>query len=296
MGKSPLKYDFLLLLTSAIWGFAFVAQRAGMEYLGPLTFNGIRFALGSLALLPAMILQRKAYLNKSSAFEDRKLFLAGLAAGILVFAGASFQQIGIVYTTAGKAGFITGLYVVIVPFLGLAWKQRTPFLTWIASFLALTGLYFLSVKGNFHMEKGDFLVLISAFFWAVHVQFIAKFSPQMNPLELSFLQFATCSLLSLLSGFTLEKPQIEEIFSASIPLLYAGLLSVGIGYTLQVIAQQKSPPSHTAIILSLESVFAVIGGALILDENLTTRELLGCILMLAGMILSQLTRRTKEGI
>ncbi len=296
MEKSPLKYDLLLLLTSAIWGFAFVAQRAGMEYLGPLTFNGIRFGLGSLALIPAMILQRKAYLNKSSPFEDRKFFLAGLAAGILVFAGASFQQIGIVYTTAGKAGFITGLYVVIVPFLGLAWKQRTPFLTWLASFLALTGLYFLSVRGNFHIEKGDLLVLISAFVWAVHVQFIGKFSPKMNPLELSFLQFATCSALSLISGVALEKPGLEEIFSASIPILYAGLLSVGIGYTLQVVAQQKTPPSHTAIILSLESVFAVIGGALILGESLTNRELIGCALMLAGMILSQLTRRPKDVI
>lgn len=171
MREKAFKYDAVLLLASCIWGFAFVAQKAGMEHIGPFLFNGIRFALGSFVLIPFILWLRKPFLNRKSIFKNRRFIFPGIIAGLLVFGGASLQQIGIVYTTAGKAGFITGLYVIIVPIMGLIWKEKTNFLTWIGSFLAILGLYFLTVKGDFSVNKGDFIVLLGAFIWAGHVHF-----------------------------------------------------------------------------------------------------------------------------
>jgi drug/metabolite transporter (DMT)-like permease len=285
------KSDALLLTTAIIWGFAFVAQRVGMDYVGPFTFNGIRFAIGSLSLLPLVAMSREQRNATNEILPPpglKTILLGGGALGLALFLGASLQQIGLVYTTAGKAGFITGLYVIIVPLLGLIWRQQPRLGTWVGAFLAAIGLYFLSVTEKFSMEFGDLLVLISAFFWAAHVLIIGWLSPRINPIKLAFSQYVACSILSLITASVIEDITLRSIFQATVPILYGGLLSVGVAYTLQVVAQRDAHAAHAAILLSLESVFAAIGGWLILDEIISARGLFGCGLMLAGMLLSQL--------
>ncbi len=291
-----LKSNFLLVLTAMIWGFAFVAQRAGMEYVGPFTFNGIRFALGAFSLLPLVLIHRRrkiGYQHVLPEITGKMMTIGGIVAGLALFLGSSFQQVGIVYTTAGKAGFITGLYVIIVPIIGIFWKQRIGAGNWFAALLAIAGLYLLSIHGTFKIAIGDLLVFISAFFWAAHVHVIGWFSAKMDSLELAFLQFTACSVFSLLVAILWESFVIESILQAAIPILYAGLFSVGVAYTLQVVGQKHAPPANAAIILSLESVFAVLGGWLLLSEGLSLRGIFGCILMLGGMILSQIQTSQK---
>jgi len=282
MNITTLKSDSLLLLTAAIWGFAFVAQRVGMDYVGPFTFNGVRFALGSLVLVPLILRNRKNQTSNGKVLnrEEKKVVIFGGAIlSITLFAAASLQQVGLVYTTAGNAGFITGLYVVLVPILGLFWKQRPDAGTWIGAFFAVIGLYFLSITDKFTISFGDLLELFGAFLWAGHVLIIGWLSPKMDSLKLACTQF---------TALLVEKIVMKSIFQAAIPILYGGALSVGVAYTLQVVAQKKARPAHAAIILSLEAVFAAFGGWLILDETLTFRGIIGCALMLTGMLLSQL--------
>jgi drug/metabolite transporter (DMT)-like permease len=289
-------FNLLLLLAAAIWGFAFVAQRAGMEHVGPFTFNAVRFALGGIVLLPLIALRgrRRPATEKQDAPAGWKNLLAGGAlAGLVLFGGASLQQTGIVYTTAGKAGFITGLYVIIVPLGGLLWRQKTAVQAWLGALLAVAGLYFLSISGGMRMVRGDLLVLLGAFFWAGHVQLIGWLSPRTDPVRLACCQFLVCSAASLLAAVFLEgtfflEMTVRGLRAAAVPILYAGLFSTGVAYTLQVVAQRRAPPSHAAIILSLEAVFAALGGWLLLSEVLSRRELFGCLLMLAGMLLSQI--------
>lgn len=286
-----LKSDALLMLTATIWGFAFVAQRVGMDYVGPFTFNGVRFALGSLSLIPLVLLKRRHPSAPAALVPPagRKTVLwGGALAGVALFMGASLQQVGLVYTTAGNAGFITGLYVVIVPLLGLFWKQRPDLGTWVGAVLAAAGLYLLSVTAAFRIAYGDLLVLLGAFFWAFHVLIIGWLSPRIESVLLACIQFAVCSALSLITAAALETTTPTSLMAAALPILYGGLLSVGVAYTLQVVAQRDARPAHAAIILSLESVFAALGGWLLLGEVLSGRALLGCGLMLAGMLLSQL--------
>lgn len=303
MKTQTVKSDGLLLLTAIIWGFAFVAQRIGMEYIGPFTFNGIRFALGGISIVPLMVLSRKQHLlriNHKSIQTKGDVIKAGIIAGGILFIGSSLQQIGIVYTTAGKAGFITGLYVIIVPMIGLIWKQTPEAGTWVGAILAVIGLYFLSMTEQLTISYGDFLVLIGSFFWAGHVLILGWFSPRMNAFELSFIQYITCSILSLITALFTESITFQALRCASAAILYGGILSVGVAYTLQVIAQREAPPSHAAILLSLETVFAAVGGWIILDETLSSRGILGCVLMFSGMMISQLhgiyLRRKKESI
>jgi drug/metabolite transporter (DMT)-like permease len=291
MKTQTLKSDTLLLLTAIIWGFAFVAQRVGMEYVGPFTFNGIRFALGCLALAPFLIWQKNQTKSTEKPRTSRKrstLILGGILAGLALFAGASFQQVGLVYTTAGKAGFITGLYVVIVPILGLFWKQKPEIGTWIGAVLAAVGLYLLSVTETFVIAFGDLLELIGAFFWAGHMLIIGWLSPLTNPVRLAIVQYAACSVFSMIVALLTETISAQGLYQAAIPILYGGLLSVGIAYTLQIIAQKKAHPAHAAILLSLEAVFAALGGWMLLGETLSVRGMTGCGLMLSGMLLSQL--------
>jgi drug/metabolite transporter (DMT)-like permease len=287
---SAFRSDVLLLVAAAIWGFTFVAQRVGMEYVGPFTFNGVRFLLGALSLLPVLYYFENLSGRRLSAPSHDFGFLLrwGLAAGVLLFCGSSLQQIGLVYTTAGKAGFITGLYIIIVPMLGLIWRQQTRISTWIGAVVAVIGLYFLSITENFGLAYGDFLELIGAFFWAGHVLLIGWLSPKVHALRLSVLQFTCCALLSLIAALMFEEIDPAAVQAAAVPIFYAGILSVGIAYTLQVVAQRNAPAAHAAIILSLEAVFAVLGGWLLLQETLSSRGLLGCGLMLAGMLISQL--------
>ncbi len=282
--SDTIKSDALLLLTAIIWGFAFVAQRAGMEHMGPFLFNGLRFALGSISLFPVYLLTRKT----TAPFISQSLIFNGVLAGSALFLGASLQQVGIVYTTAGNAGFITGLYVIIVPMIGIFLKQKLGKLIWISSILAVSGLYLISGNSGISISRGDFLVLLSAVFWAVHVQLINNFTRKQDSIKLAMIQFAVCSLLSLTISFIWEDIQLSSIIPTGIPVLYGGLMSVGIAYTLQVVAQKKTHPAHAAIILSLESVFALIGGILILNEGVSGKKIAGCALMLSAMILSQI--------
>jgi drug/metabolite transporter (DMT)-like permease len=288
MKASTFTSDSLLLITAAIWGFAFVAQRVGMDHVGPFTYNGVRFALGCLSLVPLLITGKAASGSLTVAAGSRLFILGGGALGVVLYAAASLQQVALLYTTAGKAGFITGLYVVIVPFLGLFWKQKPNPGTFAGAALAAAGLYLLSVTGSFEMEFGDFLVLLSAFFWSAQVLMVAWLSPRVNPVQLAFYQFTVCSVLCLITAFCFETVAWSRIFAAAIPILYGGVLSVGIAYTLQVVAQREAQPAHASILMSLEAVFAALGGWMILGETLNARGLMGCALMLGGMILSQL--------
>ena len=275
----------MLWITAAIWGFAFVAQRAGMEFIGPFTFNGIRFILGSASLVPLIFWMK--FKQKSPSAKHKNVIPGGLLAGVVLFIGASLQQAGMVYTSAGKAGFITGFYVILVPIIGLFIGQHINRILWMGAFIALAGLYLLTVDGPFTLQYGDFLILLSAFFWAVHVQLINKLVDTHAALPLSAFQFAICGILSIITASVFETITLATILQAAWPLLYGGFMSVGIAYTMQVVAQQHVHPAYASIILSFETVFAVIGGWLILNEMLSLRNLTGCLLMLAGMVMVQ---------
>lgn len=291
------KSNSLLLITAAIWGFAFVAQRVGMEYLGPFTFNAARFMLGSLSLLPLVFISRgqRPPSQNIQPHPDKKLVIfGGFSAGFMLFMGMSLQQIGLVYTTAGKAGFITSLYVVIVPILALFWKQSTNTGTWIGATLAVIGLYFLSVTDKFTIEFGDLLVFFCAFFWAGQVLIISWLSPRIQTVKLAFTQFAVCAALSLIAAVISEDISWKALVRSAWPILYNGILSSGVAFTFQIMAQRHTHPAHASIIMSLEAVFAAIGGWLLLNEILSARGLLGCGLMLCGMLLSQLWGAKKK--
>jgi drug/metabolite transporter (DMT)-like permease len=296
-----LRADILLFLTAAIWGLAFVAQRVGMEHVGPLTFNGIRFALGALALVPLTLAMEKRRAPGNLGADRKHMAVGGMLLGIALFAGASLQQIGLAgpqlagfgleASTAGKAGFITGLYVVLVPIFGLLLAQRPGWGTWIGAGLAVVGMYLLSVTSNLTISFGDLLVFIGAFFWAGHVLLVGKLSPGLDgvdAIKLSTIQFAACAVLSLIGAVVTEEITLGGVLGVAPAIAYGGLMSVGVAYTLQVVAQRDAQPAHAAIILSLESVFAALGGWLMLGEVLSTRGLIGCGLMLGGMVLSQL--------
>jgi len=288
MNNREMKSNMLLMLTAAIWGFAFVAQRVGMQYVGAFTFIGVRFALGSISLIPLIIyFKNKKTAEQPEETASASALIPGIIAGSVLFFGASLQQAGLAYTTAGKAAFITGLYIVLVPLLGIFLKQRVGLNTWLGVVLAVSGLYFLSVNEDFTIAFGDLLEIIGAFFWAVHILVIDYFTKKVDALRLSCAQFAMCSALSIITALIFEDISVSGLSQAAIPILYGGLLSVGVAYTLQVVAQKHAKPSHAAIILSMEAVFAALGGALLLKENMGVRGYLGCALMFAGMLLTQ---------
>ena len=292
MKSQAIRADLLMLLAAAIWGFAFVAQREGMETMGPFLFNTARFFIGTVFLFPIVwYLSKKKKTQDNKETSTKKLLFAGFIAGLFLFIASSFQQVGIQYTTAGKAGFITGLYIFFVPLIGFFLGQRTGSGTWLGAFIAVIGLYLLSINEDFSIAKGDLLQLICAVFFAAHVLVIGYVAKRMDPLKLSLIQYFVSGILSLFIAVSIEVITWQMIVDTAIPLLYAGIMSIGVGYTLQVVAQQHAKSSHAAIILGLEGAFAVLGGWLILDENLSTRGLIGCALMLTGMFLSQLLPR-----
>jgi drug/metabolite transporter (DMT)-like permease len=296
MNIQTVRSNALLLITAIIWGFAFVAQRVGMEYLGPFTFNAARFTLGSLSLLPLLLIsrdERPASENILPRPSLKLVMLGEFSAGFMLFMGMSLQQVGIVYTTAGKAGFITSLYVVIVPILALFWKQSTNPGTWIGAVLAAGGLYFLSVTQQFIIEFGDLLIFFCAFFWAGQVLIIGWLSPRIQSVKLAFTQFAVCSVLSLMVAVIFEDISWNALVRATWPILYGGILSSGVAFTFQIMAQRHTHPAHASIIMSMEAVFAAIGGWLLLNEILSMRGLMGCGLMLCGMLFSQLWGKVK---
>ena len=293
MKNNRLRGEFLLLLTALIWGASFVAQRAGIRFIGPFTFNGVRSLLGALALLPVIFLlgRQKQTSNKSQPLPaiDKKLQLqSGLASGLVLFVASSLQQHGIVYTTAGKAGFITALYIIFVPILGLFFGRRIHALLWFAVGLAGTGLYLLASPGTLALGRGDFLVLLSAFMFAVHILVIDHYSPLVDGVKMACLQFFVSGLLSVPFMFILETVNPEALLQAWLPILYAGVLSCSVAYTLQIIAQKDTEPTVASLILSLESAFALLTGMLILKEQISSREAVGCLVMFLALILAQL--------
>ncbi len=285
--------DLLLLLTAAIWGFAFVAQRIGNAYMGPFTFNAIRFSLGAVALMPLLYWQRKRSVDPPQV-PWRKLAVPVLLTGLALFAGATLQQVGLLGTTAGKAGFITGLYVILVPLLALTWGKRTHPANWIGAVLAVVGLYLLSVKSGFSVSPYDLIVFVGAFVWAGHVHLIDRYAGKVGPVRLAIFQFAITGVLSAIVAIMFESIDLAGIVAGVWPILYGAFLSVGLAYTLQIVAQRRADPAHAAIILSLEGAFAALGGWLILNEVLGVRGLIGCGLMLAGTLVSQLVGKKES--
>jgi drug/metabolite transporter (DMT)-like permease len=290
--KTALEADLLLLLTAGIWGFAFVAQRSGMEVIGPFAYGAARFALGAGSLVPIFAFARRRRGAAPSRRRSRawRVGCAALA-GLVLFAGASLQQVGLVYTTAANAGFITSLYVILVPIAGVFLGKATGARTWIGAVLALAGLYVLCVEEGVTMAPGDLLVLLGAFFWAGHILLITWLVARMEALEIAIGQFVTCAGLSLVAALAVEPAPFAGLAPAAVPILYGGLLSIGVAYTLQIVAQRTAHPAHASIILSLEALFAALGGVLLLGEPLTGRLVAGGALMLAGVVVSQLAPR-----
>jgi drug/metabolite transporter (DMT)-like permease len=285
--KEAYRSDLFLLTAAVIWGSAFVAQRVGMSYVGPLTFNGVRFALGALVLLPLAWKgdrHQPIQTNNNPKRIPWSVIWGGCLAGVILFSGATLQQVGLVYTTAGKAGFITGLYVIIVPLMGLFLGQWPGWGGWMGAVMAAWGLYLLSVTETWTFAPGDLWELIGAFFWAGHVLILGWLSPRVDRLKLAWIQYVVCSAFSSIGAALTEKISLSGLGGAVIPILYGGVLSVGIAYTLQVVAQRHAPPTHSAIILSLEAVFAALAGWLVLGETLSLRALIGCALMFSGML------------
>lgn len=304
MSRKDLTSGALLLLTAAIWGFAFVAQKVGSAYVGSFTFNGVRFLIGSASLLPviAVMSRSRAKAEKVCAVPLGRTLLIGAGAGVILCIAANLQQLGIAGfagfegTTAGKAGFITALYVVLVPVCGIFMKQRVGGNVWAGMALAITGIYLLSVTGDFRIGMGDLIVLVCALFFTGHILYIDRYVHDADPVVISCVQFATAGIISLVIALFTEPIVWEGIVSAAPAILYGGVLSTGVAYTLQVVAQRDAKPAPAAIILSMESVFSVIGGALLLDEQMTARGYLGCALVLAALILAQVKFGKREKV
>lgn len=264
--------------------------------MGPFTFNGVRFALGSISLIPLIVFYSNRAQGNSVEKRDVKMIVgAGAVAGLVLFVASSLQQIGIIGTTAGKAAFITGLYMVIVPILGIFLKHRINMSTWLGAITASVGLYVLCVTKQFSISYFDLIVLIGAFFWAVHILLIDHFCEKVDVLKLAFFQFMTCAILSLVVAGLTEEITMAGLRQALIPIVYGGVFSVGIAYTLQIVGQKHAQPSHAAIIMSMETCIAAIGGWLLLNEKLGIKGTIGCALMFAGMMLSQLPNLKKRG-
>lgn len=291
MRSQALRADILMLITAAIWGAAFVAQRLGMDAIGPFLYTGLRFALGALVLLPLLYLLPRGEHHEPM---NRGLLLGGVLMGLALSLGINLQQVGLLFTSVTNSGFITGLYVIIVPLLGLLLGHRTGMGTWIGALLAVGGMFLLSVGDNFQVARGDWLQLAGAVVWGVHVLLVGFFASRHDPVRLAILQFITCAVISLALALVLEDIRLDAIISAGPAILYGGVIAVAIGYTLQVVAQKHAIASHAAIILSLEAVFAAIAGALMLSESLHARGYLGCALMFVGMLVAQLWPQRHE--
>lgn len=282
-----LRGNVILLVVAMIWGAAFVAQRAGMEYIGPFAYTGIRFMLGCLSLVPVMYYFRNDKKPYQTEEKSISAFKIGSIAGVIMFFAVSFQQIGLIYTTAGKAAFITCLYIILVPLAAIFLKKQISGNIWVGAVLSVCGLYFLCVKNGFQMEYGDFIVLLCAFIWTIHILFIDHYANSVDSIKLAFYQFLVCALLSSSVAIAIETISWASVVSAAVPILYGGFLSVGVAFTLQIVGQKYAEPSHAAIIMSMESVFGALAGYLFLNEYMGLTEVLGCLLMMFGMLITQ---------
>lgn len=298
---NKMKSSLQLLLVAFIWGVAFVAQSVGGEQIGSFTFNSARALIGGVVLLPVIFFMDRQK-KKQTGTENfpagsgnrKELLLGGVCCGIMLAVATNFQQYGIAFTTVGKAGFITALYIIIVPILGIFLKKKAGIKVWIGVVLATAGLYMLCMTSeSFSLSKGDLLVLICAGFFSIHILLIDHFSPKVDCVRMSCIQFFVCGAISMVPAFLFETPSMSGILAGWLPLLYAGVLSCGVAYTLQIIGQRGMDPTIASLILSLESVFSVLAGWLLLNQTMSRREIVGCILMFAAIILAQLPEKAK---
>ena len=303
MENSSWKSPLMLFLTAVIWGIAFVAQSVGTEFVGAFTFNFTRCIIGGFVLIPCIfILDRLKGRKKSEDTPDsgsmadgdkarRMLLIGGLCCGVVLFVASNLQQLGIQYTGAGKAGFITAMYIVLVPVLGIFLKKTIGMNVWISVLLAVAGLYLLCITEGFSVGRGDILELLCAFVFSIHILVIDYFSPKVDGVRMSCIQFFVCGLLSGICMLILETPTLHAIMQARLPILYAGVMSCGVAYTLQILGQKGMNPTVASLILCLESVVSVVAGWLLLGQNLSRRELMGCMLMFVAIVLAQLPQK-----
>lgn len=292
--KKSVRSSLLLFLAAVIWGVAFVAQSVGMEYMGPCTFNAARFLIGGVVLLPFIWYRgrsEKKEIRKEKENDKRALATGGIYCGLALCAASLLQQIGIQDTTVGKAGFITTLYIIIVPILGIFLHQKISSRVWGGAAIAVVGMYLLCMSGGFSLGKGDSLVLGCAFLFSVHILVVDHFSPKVDSVKLSCIQFLTSGVICTMLAFLLEKPSLTALVSGAVPVLYAGVLSCGVAYTLQVVGQKNVEPTVASLILSLESAVSVLAGWVILGQKLSRRELFGCVLVFAAVILVQMPEK-----
>lgn len=287
------KGNAMLLLAAMIWGAAFVAQSVGMEYVEPYTFLFCRCILGGLVLLPVIRLMKGKTPAPSVAYSGRSMWLCGILCGTILFAATAFQQFGLLNTSAGKSGFITTLYVVLVPVLGLVLGRRVRLIVWISVVLAAGALYLLCLNESFTIGPGELLTMVCALCFAFHIMAIDRFSGRVDSVKMSCIQFFVCAAWSGIFMLFTETPSLTKIAQCWLPIGYAGILSCGVAYTLQALAQRNTNPTVASLLMSTESVFAVLFGALLLSERLTLQEYLGCGLMFAAIILSQLPQRQR---
>lgn len=293
MKTNSIGNGFLLLSAAFIWGIAFVAQSVGMDYLGPLSFGASRFLLGAVVLLPVIAFRRRQNQKKGIAPAGVKItWIGGICCGLALCAASTLQQIGILYTSVGKAGFITTLYIIIVPILGIFLKKRVPGKVWPCAVLAAIGMYLLCMSESLQIGKGDVLVFICAFLFAIQILLADHFVELADPVEISCIQFLTSGVILTILMFVFETPHWSDFVAAWLPIAYAGILSSGVAYTLQLIGQKGMDPTIASLLLSMESTFSVLAGWVILKQKLTVKELIGCVLMFTAVILVQLPGRS----
>lgn len=290
--KKNIFANLALLLTAFLWGVSFVAQKAGMDYIGPFTFNAVRSFLGCLSLIPVIWLEK--LLNKNSKpekikkLQHLKITKAGILCGIALFIAMSIQQYCMLYVDAGKAGFISALYIIYVPIISAFFGKKISNNVIMSVFIAVIGLYLLCFKSNSSFNTYDMILLISTLFYGIHIIVVNNVTRNIDPVRVSLIQFLTVGILSIPLMFGFETPTLQNIYICKIPLLYAGILTCGVAYTLQIFGQKYTTPTIASLLLCLESVFAVLGGTIILNETMTIRETIGCILMISAVILSKL--------
>lgn len=299
MNRFVIRQSLLLLLTATIWGVAFVSQSVGMDYVGPFTFNAVRSLIGAAVLVPCIALLKKMQRGEKGQEEvhkkeDKKtLLLGGICCGVILAVASSLQQFGLLYTTVGKAGFITAMYIVLVPILGIFAGKKVGLRIGVSVVTAVAGLYLLCMTESLRLEAGDILVLLCAVVFSFHIIVIDHFSPLVDGVKMSCIQFLTCGILCSVCMFLFEEPKLSMILAAWKPVLYAGVMSCGVAYTLQIVGQKGMNPTVASLIMSLESVISVLAGFVLLHEVLSRRELFGCVLMFAAIILAQLPDRKK---
>ena len=280
------KGSLILLLTAFIWGTAFVAQSVGMDHIQPFTFNCIRNFVGAAALLPVIFVMSK--INPQKETEDKRtLWIGGISCGVVLAIASTLQQIGIQYTTSGKAGFITALYIIFVPLFSLFTKKKPKPTIWISVVLAVVGMYLLCMKESLTINKGDLYIFLCAIAFTFHIMVIDKFSPMVDGVKMSCIQFLTCGVICLVLTLLFDEPTVSGIKMAAIPILYTGVMSSGVAYTLQIIGQKYTSPALATLIMSLESVFAALAGWVILNEVMSFSEIFGSLLMFVGILIAQ---------